>query len=208
MPRTIIDIDGFDAKFEANPDPWNYRTSRFEAFKRKVLLQACGVRPFGRGLELACANGETTRMLARRCLKLTAVDGSKAAVEEARRRTAELSNVRVTQADLPAQLPQGAFDLIVVSELLYYLDQQALNRTLARCWTALAPGGRIVLLHHTIFFDDVAIPPARAQSAAKAYFTARARPVFHRALSHFDVAAFERAGMRAQQSAGQTIRVA
>ena len=57
MQRAIIDAEGFEAKFRENIDPWNYVGSSFEAHKRAVLLRACGIRHYGRGLELACAIG-------------------------------------------------------------------------------------------------------------------------------------------------------
>ena len=93
MQRAIIDPAGFETKFRENIDPWNYAASPFEAYKRTVLLHACGTRPFGRGLELACAIGETTRMLAPRCLRLLAVDSSATALKEAARRTTAHRNV-------------------------------------------------------------------------------------------------------------------
>ena len=193
MPRSIIDIAGFEAKFQENPDPWNYGSSRFEAFKRQILLQACGTRQYGRGLELACANGETSLLLARKCLSLLAVDGSVSAVAEAKRRTAGLRHVVITEAALPQDMPRGPFDLIVISELLYYLKSRDLDAVLRRSIAALAPGGRLVVLHHTIYFDDVAIPPAAAQQRAVELLGQSLQPVFRRALAHFDVAAFEKA---------------
>jgi len=193
MPRSIIDIAGFEAKFQENPDPWNYGSSRFEAFKRQILLQACGTRQYGRGLELACANGETSLLLARKCLSLLAVDGSVSAVAEAQRRTAGLRHVVIAEAALPQDMPRGPFDLIVISELLYYLKSRDLDAVLRRSIAALAPGGRLVVLHHTIYFDDVAIPPAAAQQRAIEMLGQSLQPVFRRALAHFDVAAFEKA---------------
>ena len=193
MPRSIIDIAGFEAKFQENPDPWNYGSSRFEAFKRQILLQACGTRQYGRGLELACANGETSLLLARKCLSLLAVDGSVSAVAEAQRRTAGLKHVVIAEAALPQDMPRGMFDLIVISELLYYLKSRDLDAVLRRSIAALSPGGRLVVLHHTIYFDDVAIPPAAAQQRAVELLGQSLQPVFRRALAHFDVAAFEKA---------------
>lgn len=190
MPRSIIDIAGFEAKFQENPDPWNYASSRFEAFKRQILLQACGTRQYGRGLELACANGETSLLLARKSLTLLAVDGSASAVTEAKRRTASIKNVMVVEAALPHEMPRGPFDLIVISELLYYLKPRDLDDLLRRSIAALAPGGRIVVLHHTIYFDDVAIPPAAAQQRAIELLGRGLAPVFRRSLAHFDVVAF------------------
>jgi hypothetical protein len=37
-----IDVAGFERKFRENIDPWDYANSRFEHFKRSVLLRACG----------------------------------------------------------------------------------------------------------------------------------------------------------------------
>ena len=49
MQRKIIDAAGFDAKFRENIDPWDYAGSPFEAYKRGVLLHACGARSSGEG---------------------------------------------------------------------------------------------------------------------------------------------------------------
>ena len=192
MVRTVIDVAGFDAKFQADPDPWNYRHSPFEAFKRRILLQACGARQYGRVLELACANGETSLLLARRSLRLLAVDGSATAVAVATQATGGLDRVQVRLAALPRRMPRGPFGLIVISELLYYLSPRDFGLLLEKCRLALAPGGRVVLLHHTIFFDDAAIAPAIAQQHARAFFARSMKQVHHRALAHFDVAAFEK----------------
>ena len=41
--RRVIDPDGFEALFQAEPDPWDYAASSFELQKRKVLLAGCGL---------------------------------------------------------------------------------------------------------------------------------------------------------------------
>lgn len=192
MTRTAIDIEGFEAKFKDNPDPWNYATSPFEAHKRRILRLACGSRQYGRGLELACANGETTKVLAPICLNLLAVDGSITAVAEARRRTQTFSNVAVQCTALPDGLPRRQFDLIVASEIFYYLKPIDLHRLLARLYQSLAPGGRIVCLHHIVDFDDAASRPAQAQHLANAYFGKRCTGVLNRSYGRFEVSAFEK----------------
>lgn len=192
MSRTAIDIEGFEAKFQENPDPWNYATSPFEAHKRRILRLACGNRQYGRVLELACANGETTKVLATICLNLLAVDGSITAVAEARRSTQHLSNVSVACMPLPDGLPRRQFDLIVASEIFYYLKPRDLHRLLARLYQSLAPGGRIVCLHHIVDFDDAASRPVQAQHLANAYFRKRCRAVLNRSYGRFEVSAFEK----------------
>lgn len=162
-----IDVNGFEEMFRKDKDPWNYAGSVFEAYKRDKLLKACGDRTYGRGFELACANGETTRRLAGRCLNLLAVDAAPTAVEEARRRTADLTNVELRTAVLPAETPMGPYDLIVASEILYYLPEPEMITLLTQLASAAAPGGRIVVLHHVIPFADAAQPPARAQAEAR-----------------------------------------
>lgn len=190
MQRTVIDPAGFEAKFQENIDPWNYASSPFEAFKRAVLLRACGTRPFGRGLELACAIGETTRVLAPLCLRLLALDASKTALEEARRRTASLANVTFKHSVLPGDMPRGPFDLIVVSEILYYLKPNDLRLLLSALERSLAPGGRLVVLHHVRDFDDAAIPPRIAQEQAVLTFGRRMSLVLLHDAGNFQAAAF------------------
>ena len=190
--RRVIDADGFEAKFAADPDPWNYAASPFEAWKRGVLLTACGDRPYGRGLELACANGETTRLLAQHCRRLLAVDASATALEAARRRNAGNGRIIFRHALLPRDMPRGPFDLIVASEILYYLKPSDLSALLPKLHAALAPGGRIVLLHHVLDFDDAAIRPVQAVAAAEHWFGHVAPVRAARQTARFRVAAFER----------------
>lgn len=179
--------------FRQDADPWDYARSPFEAFKRGVLLRACGDRIFGRGLELACANGETSRTLARRCLRLLAVDASPTVVAEAKRRVRD-PRITFAVARLPEDTPPGPFDLIVASEILYYLPRGDMDGLLDRLAAALAPGGRMVVLHHTIPFNDAAQPPRRAQDAARARLSALLRPVLARQYRRFHVAAFVKPG--------------
>lgn len=192
MRRAIIDPPGFEARFRENIDPWNYAASPFEAHKRAILLRSCGTRMFGRGLELACAIGETTRVLAPRCLRLLAVDSSATALEEAARRTRANRNVTVRLALLPQQLPRGPFDLIVASEIFYYLRPNDLRILIAGLRRALAPGGRVVILHHLTDFSDAAVRPRLAQlSAVRAFH--RRMPLVSRVIAgRFQTAALVR----------------
>lgn len=48
---------------------------------------------------------------------------------------------------VPAGFPDGRFELIVLSEVLYYLQESDLDRLAAQCADALSPGGEIVLCH-------------------------------------------------------------
>ena len=192
MRRAVIDPAGFEAKYRESIDPWDYATSRFERVKREMLLAACGPGPFGRALELACGTGATSRALAPRCLQLLALDSSATAIAEAARLGAATPRARYREALLPRDMPRGPFDLIVASEILYYLRPPELAPMLARMAAALAPGGRLVVLHHTVDFDDAPIRPRAAQARARAVLGRALAEVALRQTGRFQVAAFER----------------
>lgn len=190
MRTRVIDADGFEARFQQDIDPWNYANSPFEAYKRGILLRAVGTRHFGRGLELACAIGETTRFLAPRCLRLLALDSSETALREAKRRIGSLRSVAFSRALLPVDMPKGPFDIIVASEILYYLEPNDLRSLLARIEHATAPGGRVVVLHHVRNFDDAAIPPSTAQGWAGRLLRRSMKLVFRHDDARFQALAF------------------
>jgi len=196
----------FEQKFRENIDPWNYTTSPFERYKRGVLLRACGCRTYGRGLELACAIGETTRCLAQRCLRLLAIDSSVTALAEAKRRTRDNGRVIFRRAVLPDEMPRGPFDLITASEIAYYIDQHALSQLLHKLKMALSPNGRIVFLNHTCQFDDAAQLPALAHRRMRRTLEKSMYIVFHERHSRFDVVAFQKPWWRNETQAAQGLR--
>jgi trans-aconitate methyltransferase len=75
------------------------------------------------------------------------VDVSEAAVAVARQRLIDFPNVRVEQRTLPEETPQGPFDLIVASEVLYYWPQDIMLLALRLFEEVLAPGGALLAVH-------------------------------------------------------------
>jgi SAM-dependent methyltransferase len=75
-----------------------------------------------------------------------ASDFSRRAVETAKTRTADLTNVRVAMHALPQDWPRGdaPFDLIVVSELGYFLDAPAMCTLAELCAASLTAEGVLV----------------------------------------------------------------
>ena len=86
-------------------------------------------------------------MLAGRCDEVLSCDVAAAAVQAAARRTEDLAHVRVEQRDIPWRWPDGRFDLIVFSEILYYLGDQDLEQALKRAVSALEPEGTLLAVH-------------------------------------------------------------
>ena len=137
----------FEARYRADPDPWGYRTSDYEQAKYAATLAACGPGPFARALELGGSIGVFSALLAARCDRLDTLDGAPTAVAAARQRTEHHPAAHVRLGSIPEDLPPGPFDLVVASEVLYYLDGERLARTLARLADALPAGGRLVAVH-------------------------------------------------------------
>lgn len=142
------DAEGlFDAVHTRDEDPWDYTTSWYEHRKRSLTLAALPARKFTSGLEIGCSIGTLSVELAERCESFLAVDTSSAALAHAARRLAHLPAARTLHLTVPQDWPEGAFDLIVVSEVGYYLAPEELAALFDRVEAALLPGGTLALCH-------------------------------------------------------------
>ena len=137
----------FEARYQANPDPWGYETSEYERRKYDATLDACGKGPFHRALELGSSIGVFSSRLAPRCHSLVTIDAAPSAVADASRRLAGVPSVQVLCGVIPEAIPDGSFDLVVASEILYYLEPGELAATLARLHDVVATPGRLVAVH-------------------------------------------------------------
>ncbi len=158
-PDASLPPDYFEAIYARDPDPWRFADSAYERAKYDASLAALERPHYPRALEVGCSIGVLTRDLAPRCLSLLALDAAAAPLEAARARCAGLPQVAFRQMlvprDWPAAEPQdhaseaAPFDLILLSEVVYYLDAADVGRLAARVGAALAPGGEVLLVHWT-----------------------------------------------------------
>jgi SAM-dependent methyltransferase len=137
----------FDEVHSASEDPWSYTTSWYERRKRALTLAALPQEHYRSGLEVGCSIGTLTAELAGRCANLLAVDASGAALEQAARRLAQLPSVQTRRLTLPGSWPDGTYDLMVVSEVGYYLTRAEFGLLLDRIKGSMAPGGTLLLCH-------------------------------------------------------------
>ena len=147
----------FERMYGADADPYGLRTRWYEARKRAVLLAALPHPRYARAYEPGCGAGELTAELAARCDDLLSSDFSPRALASARERTAGLANVRIASHALPGDWPQGRFDLIVLSELGYFLAQDAMRSLAGHCRLALADDGVLVACNWRPDFDARAL---------------------------------------------------
>ena len=144
----------FDDVYSANPDPWAFASSPYEAAKYAATLAALPRAMYPAAFEAGCSIGVLTAQLAGRCGQLLSADISERALAAARERCAALDNVRFEQRTLPEEFPDGPFDLIVVSEVGYYLSMPDLLTFREKAINALAPGGHLLLVHWTPLVHD------------------------------------------------------
>jgi len=139
----------FEDLYAREGDPWSFATSPYEAAKYDHTLSRLPDGRFARALEVGCANGVLTERLAPRCDALVAVDVSGTALAQARSRLAGQPHVAVERRVLPAEMPDGSFDLVLLSEVVYYLDRTDLARLADRLRDGVASGGHLLLVHWT-----------------------------------------------------------
>ncbi|MEJ7831408.1 MAG: bifunctional PIG-L family deacetylase/class I SAM-dependent methyltransferase [Nocardioides sp.] len=140
-----------DLLHQEDADPWGVDTRWYEARKRALLLALLPRTSFRRGLEIGCSTGALSADLAGRCDRLVAIDASPRAVALAHDRLAQLEHVSVGQVSVPGAWPQdcgaGQVDLVVVSEVGYFLSPAALDALLDRIRVCLADDGVVVVCH-------------------------------------------------------------
>lgn len=139
---------GFFDHFFDDGDPFGFDRNPEEQLKFDGTLDVCGEGPLGRVLELGCAVGSFTELLAPRAADVLALDVSQSAVDQVAERMREHPNVRAKAMAIPAEFPEETFDLVVASDVLYYLSVEELRRCLARIEDSLADGGAFVAVHY------------------------------------------------------------
>ena len=151
----------FERVYAASDDPWGFRSSWYEARKRSILLSGLPRQRYCYGYEPGCSNGELAAALAPRCERLRVSDGVPAAVALARTRLAEFAHVEVAQEWMPQDWHSGAYDLVVLGEMGFYLSADALS-TLAACVKrSLTGDGTVVACHWRHPVKDYTLDGAR-----------------------------------------------
>lgn len=153
----MTDASYFDALYADRDDPWDLASSDYERRKLELVLAALPRQRYGAAFEPGCAIGVTTRALADRCERLVAMDAAPAAVRRARQRVHGLDHVTVLLGRVPEDWPPELFELMMLSELLYYLDGPSRLAVADRVSETLAPGGDLVAVHWRHPFQEAPV---------------------------------------------------
>lgn len=172
----------FDQLYGASADPYGLRTRWYEQRKRALTLAALPHPRYRSAYEPGCGAGELTAALATRCETLLSSDFSEKGLAAARARNGGRANVQLAVHDLPREWPlaQTPFDLIVISELGYFLQADAMQQLAADCAASLDVDGTLVACHwrpsfsqRTLTTEAVHQTLEQALSSAGAHTTLR-----------------------------------
>ena len=101
----------------------------------------CRARATRRALEIGCSIGELTRRLGARADEVLGLDVSAVAIAEARRTHGHVPGLHFDVLEVPRRWPDGTFDLVVLSEVLYFLEPDEIDAIAARIAGSLTPVG-------------------------------------------------------------------
>lgn len=154
MPASTLPTTYFDDVYRANNDPWSFETSPYEQAKYEATLSALPRERYANAFEIGCSIGVLSERLAQRCDRLLAVDASELPLQAARVRLQPYSQVTVKQMSIPSEFPDDQFDLILMSEVGYYLAMDDLKRARQKMLDQLTNDGQLLLVHWTPFVPD------------------------------------------------------
>ena len=143
---TAAAVERFERLYHDSPDPWSYRTSDYEQAKYAATLDALPKSAHGLCLEVGCSIGVFTRLLAARCEHVVAIDFSLSAIGLAHQNLAGIGNVDLLRASFPEDTPPGSWELIVCSEILYYLQPPQLHEAIGWIKAQLGYGASVVVV--------------------------------------------------------------
>jgi len=138
----------FDEQWARGADPWEHGTRWYETRKYDLTVAALPRPRYRRSFEPGCGAGFLTRRLAHRSEDHLAMERHPVGVAATRERCADRSTVQVVEGRIPDDWPTGTFDLIVLSEVLYYLDGEDLEACLTKARRSLDAGGHLIAVHY------------------------------------------------------------
>ena len=152
LPKLIRRLSGrgpraadFEPVYSNHPeDAWGYAHRPFEHQRFALIIKALSTLCASRILEVGCAEGHLTRLLAARADDLLACDIVPEAVQRARHNSQDLNNIRFRTLDIRTQWPDETFNLIVYADVLYYFTKKEIRRVIRSTAEHTVPGGSLL----------------------------------------------------------------
>ena len=137
----------FEKMYASKADPWAFETSKYERSRYTAIFEALKHRRYAHAFEPGCAIGVLTEQLATLCDRVDATDISPTAIRRTAERCRNLPNVHTTCGALPALIPDGPFNLIVLSEIGYYFEEPILLDLANSLVDRMATSGTLIAAH-------------------------------------------------------------
>ncbi|MEU8895773.1 SAM-dependent methyltransferase [Nocardia sp. NPDC048505] len=138
----------FEDMYAAAADPWSFTTRWYERRKRALTMAALPNPRYRSAFEPGCSIGTLTEQLVTRCDRVLASDPIAKALDAAAvRLDADRDRVELRRWSLGDDWPAARFDLIVFSEVCYYLDADTLRTVTQQAVAHLEPGGTLLVVH-------------------------------------------------------------
>lgn len=145
--KQSLSSEYFRDVYDASEDPWNFETSEYEAAKYAATIAALPKEHYDNVLEIGCSIGVLTKLLAQKSKSLLATDISDKALDLAADRCRDLNNVAFKKLNFQKELPDDHYDLIMISEVAYYLSPNDWEIVTGKLYELLNSKGNIVLVH-------------------------------------------------------------
>lgn len=145
--NNTLGIAYFDKVYTENPDPWNLEKSEYEKEKYMKTLDSLPKKRYLKGLEIGCSIGVLTNLLAERCDELLSIDLNEIALASAKARLGDRSNVTLKIGSIPDNLPKDTFDLVVMSEVGYFLNFGDLMKAKGEIKFRMTNDADLILVH-------------------------------------------------------------
>lgn len=140
-------LETFERIYSERQDPWGHEVRRSERSRFAHTIAALGNRRFARALEVGASIGVFTDKLADRCDSVITLEPSLVAVTRSRERLRARSHVDIRRGAIPEDLPDGPFDLVVCSGVLFYLAEPLLIESLREIERRLEADGILIAVH-------------------------------------------------------------
>lgn len=184
--------DFFEALYQTNPDPWQFKTSQYEAQKYATTMAALPKPRYQSAFEIGGSIGVLTEKLSDRCDQVLSVDVVDLAQQQAMQRCQHLSNIRFQQMQVPQQFPTETFDLILLSEVGYYWCWEDLRTAQQQIFAALKPGGHLLLVHWTVDAEDLPLTGDQVHEAFREWVPETLRLLIEQRYKQYRLDLFER----------------
>ncbi|KQQ76272.1 methyltransferase [Acinetobacter sp. Leaf130] len=160
----------FEDLYRHNSDPWGYDSHWYEARKRQICLALLTRPRYPKVLEVGCSNGHLSIHLAQRAEQLWCIDVSESAVQLASERLQEFEHVVVENRKIPEDYSIQKFDLILISEMAYYLSANELHQFIEKLKHSLNDDGEILCCHWRHEIQDFELNAEQVHQAFQQHF--------------------------------------